>query len=121
MRGQRRKKLWRAAKRNQREAVRDVMLEARRFCAWLTLRQIARLTGYGEASISAQLRHLRKPQYGGFVVAKRCCGRGKSGSTGDGRRWEYRLCRKWRAAARRCHRAASHLTRRRAQRGAPWA
>ena len=113
MRGQRQKKLGRAAKRNQREAVRDVMLEARRFCAWLTLRQIARLTGYGEASISAQLRHLRKPQYGGFVVAKRCCGPGKSPAAACAPRWEYKLSRKWRAA--------SHLTRTAARRGAPWA
>ena len=28
-------------------------------------------SSYGEASISAQLRHLRKPQYGAFVVEKR--------------------------------------------------
>jgi hypothetical protein len=57
--------------RTQREVLRDVMLSARGCGAWLTLHELASLTHYGEASISAQLRHLRKPQYGGFVVEKR--------------------------------------------------
>ena len=35
---------------------------------WRTLPQIARLTGDPEASISAQLRHLRKPRFGGHTV-----------------------------------------------------
>jgi hypothetical protein len=48
-----------------------VMLAARECETWLTLHELARLTHYGEASISAQLRHLRKPQYGAFVVEKR--------------------------------------------------
>lgn len=52
------------------------------------------LTHYGEASISAQLRHLRKPQHGGFVVEKRrrevaevMC------EVEHGPVWEYRLSR----------------------------
>lgn len=72
----------------QRELVRDVMVASSKYGLWLTLRQLARLTGYGEASISAQLRHLRKPQYGGFVVEKRCC---CDGLVGRGATWEYRL------------------------------
>ena len=35
---------------------------------WRTLPQIAQLTGDPEASISAQLRHLRKPRFGGHTV-----------------------------------------------------
>jgi len=49
-------------------------------------------SSYGEASISAQLRHLRKSQYGAFVVEKRqreaaevLCG------VDHGPVWEYRL------------------------------
>ncbi len=48
------------------------MLLAARICeTWLTLHELSLLTGYGEASVSAQLRHLRKPRFGGFAVAKR--------------------------------------------------
>ena len=57
--------------RTQREVICDVMLSAARCGTWLTLRELGRLTRYGEASISAQLRHLRKPRYGAFLVAKR--------------------------------------------------
>ena len=35
---------------------------------WRTLPEIARLTGDPEASISAQLRHLRKPRVGSHTV-----------------------------------------------------
>jgi hypothetical protein len=52
---------------------------------WLTLREIADLTNYGEASISAQLRHLRKPYFGAYVVVKR-----RRGSVTNGA-WEYRI------------------------------
>lgn len=52
---------------------------------WLTLSEIADLTNYGEASISAQLRHLRKPHFGGYVVAKR-----RRGSVTNAA-WEYRI------------------------------
>jgi hypothetical protein len=90
----------------QMEVVRDVMLSAAE-CAeqiaqqshmrvwnaasfaadagWLTLRELADLTNYGEASISAQLRHLRKPHFGGYVVAKRRRGLATNGA------WEYRI------------------------------
>jgi hypothetical protein len=38
------------------------MLSAGACETWLTLVELSRVTHYGEASISAQLRHLRKPQ-----------------------------------------------------------
>ena len=61
--------------------------------AWHTLGEISSATGYAEPSVSAQLRHLRKPRFGGYRVIKRRrasepCGR-------DGARcapvWEYRV------------------------------
>ena len=75
--------------RTQREVIRDVMLSAVECgpegSGWLTLRELAAITRYGEASISAQLRHLRKPAFGGHVVEKR-----RRGEPGRGV-WEYRL------------------------------
>lgn len=38
--------------------------------SWKTLPQIAEATGDPEASISAQLRHLRKPRFGGHTIEK---------------------------------------------------
>jgi hypothetical protein len=38
---------------------------------WRTLREIALRTHDPEASISAQLRHLRKPRFGGYIIEKR--------------------------------------------------
>lgn len=38
---------------------------------WRTLREIASATGDPESSISAQVRHLRKPRFGSHVVEKR--------------------------------------------------
>ncbi|HEY4837996.1 MAG TPA: hypothetical protein VIH72_05290 [Candidatus Acidoferrales bacterium] len=90
----------------QMEVIRDVMLSAAE-CAdqissqpyaqmwdasqiaidagWLTLHEIAELTNFGEASISAQLRHLRKPHFGGYVIVKRRRGLVMNGV------WEYRI------------------------------
>jgi hypothetical protein len=71
MRKIRRRELNRVARRRQRDVLRDVMLSARECETWLTLDELAKLTHYPPASISAQLRHLRKPQNGGFAVKKR--------------------------------------------------
>ena len=74
MRGTRRrtgKVAGRKLTRTQREVLCDVLLSAGQCETWLTLQELSLLTHYGEASISAQLRHLRKPQFGGFVVEKR--------------------------------------------------
>lgn len=55
----------------QLHTIRDLMLSATQRGAWMTLGEIAALTEIGEASISAQLRHLRKRRHGGHVVEKR--------------------------------------------------
>jgi hypothetical protein len=38
---------------------------------WHTLGAVSRMTGDPEASVSAQLRHLRKPRFGGHTVERR--------------------------------------------------
>lgn len=75
----------------QREVVRDVMLSAAACDRWLTLLQLSRLTHYGEASISAQLRHLRKPEHGGYAVEKRVRRDEVIGPDWHGLVWEYKL------------------------------
>jgi hypothetical protein len=50
----------------QHERIRDLMLDGQ----WRTLAEIATLTGDPAASISAQLRHLRKPRFGGWIIEK---------------------------------------------------
>ena len=37
---------------------------------WYTLKDISIRTGDPEPSISAQLRHLRKPRFGGYIVER---------------------------------------------------
>jgi hypothetical protein len=59
------------ATKSQREVLRDVMLLAAFHDVWMSLDELANKTRYPQASISAQLRYLRKPQYGGFGVEKR--------------------------------------------------
>jgi hypothetical protein len=55
----------------QREIVRSVKRMAAQCESWMTLAELARKTSYPEASISARLRHLRKPENGGHEVGKR--------------------------------------------------
>lgn len=50
----------------QLERIFELMKDGR----WRTLRDIAYATGDPEASISAQLRHLRKPRFGAWTVDK---------------------------------------------------
>jgi len=70
------------------------MLSARECETWLTLDELAKLTHYPPASISAQLRHLRKPEYGGFAVKKRPRTVGAVLRGEDfGTVWEYQLKR----------------------------
>ena len=52
---------------SQLHAIRDYMLSHR----WKTLGEIEQTTGYPQSSVSAQLRHLRKARFGGYIVAKR--------------------------------------------------
>jgi hypothetical protein len=89
----------------QLHTIRDLMFAALRRGAWLTLGEIARLTEIGEASVSAQLRHLRKRRHGRHVVEKRRrLARAAATKTTGGRRrvrrtrftpeplrWEYRV------------------------------
>jgi hypothetical protein len=83
--------------RSQREIIRDVMLSAADCETWLTLGELRALTRYGEASISAQLRHLRKEENGGYEVIKRHREGASPERPGtDGRGdcvWEYRMTR----------------------------
>lgn len=51
----------------QMATVSDLMRDGR----WRTLAEIASLTGAPEASVSARLRDLRKPKFGGYVVERR--------------------------------------------------
>ena len=46
---------------------------------WRTLGEICQITGDPEASISAQLRHLRKPSFGAYLVKRRRRGDRKNG------------------------------------------
>lgn len=51
----------------QLDTIRAYMLTV----GWVTLAEIHAATGYPESSISAQLRHLRKPRFGSYDVQKR--------------------------------------------------
>jgi len=105
--------------RKQREVIRDVMLSAGQCATWLTLDELAKLTHYPPASISAQLRHMRKPRFGAYEVAKRCRTVNKAmRAEGFGTVWEYsvlqhrrvrvRRVRNRRRTARRALQAASY-------------
>lgn len=84
----------RGSRRRQRDVLSDVMLSASRCDTWLTLEELAKLTHYPPASISAQLRHLRKPEFGGYEVEKRQRLSGRILHGEDfGTVWEYRLRR----------------------------
>ena len=88
--------------RRQREVIRDVMLSAGQCATWLTLDQLAKLTHYPPASISAQLRHLRKPQNGAHTVVKRCRTTNKAmRAEGFGAVWEYSVLQDRRVPSRR--------------------
>lgn len=64
----------------QHDRVRSCMEDG----VWRTLPEIAQLTGDPPASISAQLRHLRKPRFGAWTVERRSRGGGL---------FEYRITR----------------------------
>ena len=65
--------------RKQHSAIRNYMLLPS--TGWKTLNEIAVALNYPEASISAQLRHLRKKRFGGYQVDKQRRGNG----------WEYKV------------------------------
>ena len=91
----------RTAVPTQREVLRDVMLAAGQYGAWMTLGELGRLTRYGETSISAQLRHLRKAKCGGYVLEKRVRRPEVVSSEEHFVVWEYRLTRRRGLADRR--------------------
>jgi hypothetical protein len=94
MRKTRRKLENQTLPRRQRDVLCDVMLSASLCDTWLTLEELAKLTHYPPASISAQLRHLRKPEFGGYEVRKRQRISSKILRGEDfGTVWEYRLPR----------------------------
>jgi len=102
------KKLGRRLVRTQREVLRDVMLSANECGAWLTLAELAAMTRYPAASISAQLRHLKKPEFGNYELQKRQrTGAGMDLANGHGVEWEYRLTRRRRVVMRRAVVAAT--------------
>jgi len=86
---------------SQREVLRDVLLSATQCGSWLTLRELSQLTQYGEASISAQLRHLRKPRYGSYLVEKQVRRGLVLRDVEHGAIWEYRLRRRVHVGAQR--------------------
>lgn len=53
--------------------------------AWLTLPELHAITGDPISSISAQIRHLRKPEHGSHTIEKRRRGESRCGL------YEYRL------------------------------
>jgi len=87
--------------RSQRDIIRDVMVSASDCETWLTLGELRAITRYGEASISAQLRHLRRTENGGYEIVKRHregVSPLRPGSGGRGECvWEYRIERRMQA------------------------
>jgi hypothetical protein len=74
----------------QLQELRGVLLLARSRESWMTLEELARKTKFPEASISAQLRHLRKEEYGSYLVEKRRRGWQEALRTNTMERvWEY--------------------------------
>jgi hypothetical protein len=97
----------------QREVLRDVMLAAGKYGAWMTLHELARLTRYGEASISAQLRHLRRAECGGYVLEQRVREAEVVGSEEHFVVWEYCLTARRLTTRRRLARGGRESRRRR--------
>lgn len=101
MRRTKRKETGLVPLRRQREVIRDVMLSAGQCATWLTLDELAKLTRYPPASISAQLRHMRKPRFGAYQVLKRCRTVNQSmRAEGFGTVWEYSVFQDQRAPLR---------------------
>lgn len=77
----------------QHELIRNLMADGH----WRTLAEIEGATGQPAASVSAQLRHLRKPRFGSWVVEKRSRGERSRGL------YEYRVLPKG-SATEECRR-----------------
>jgi hypothetical protein len=72
----------------QLQVIAKEMEDAAAIDMWLTLKEIEYRTGYTSASISAQLRHLRKPQFGSHTVDKRRRVDAEGTTFGT---WEYKV------------------------------
>ena len=70
--------------RTQMSVIRAYMINL--YPHWATLKEIENDLGYPQASISAQIRHLKKKQFGGHILEKK-----RRDSNGDGGTWVYRL------------------------------
>ncbi|HEY2546344.1 MAG TPA: hypothetical protein VGI46_09780 [Candidatus Acidoferrum sp.] len=117
MRGTKQKEANAVVLRKQREVIRDVMLSAGECATWLTLDELAKLTQYPPASISAQLRHMRKPQFGAYEVRKRCRTLNKAmRAEGFGAVWEYSVMQDRRSPVRKRKRDRRHKARAHARR-----
>ncbi len=68
--------------KGQLQIIREYMLA--RAWQWVALDELERVTGYPGGSISARIRDLRKPKFGGYEVEGRR--RKPQGGT-----WEYRV------------------------------
>ncbi len=75
--------------RSQRDVLRDILFSAAECGAWLTLSELAALTRFPEPSIAAQLRALRVPRRGGYIVAKRRRSQRPVNSSGLVSAWKY--------------------------------
>jgi hypothetical protein len=75
----------------QLDEILECMLRAAIRGEWLTLDEIAGTTEFGEASVSAQLRHLRKPRHGLYRVEKRRRRFGESEAGRHTKLWEYQV------------------------------
>ena len=73
-------------RRPQREILLEVMRIAAQYETWVTLEELAGKTKFPPASISAQLRHLRKARFGGWKVERR-----RREVVKEELVWEYRL------------------------------
>jgi hypothetical protein len=72
--------------RTQRETLLMVLRIAAQCETWVTLAELAAKVKFPPASISAQLRHLRKAQYGSWEIEKR-----RREWVTEELVWEYRL------------------------------
>jgi hypothetical protein len=76
----------------QLEVLRGVLLLAAQYDSWMTLAELSRKTNFPEASISAQLRHMRKAEHGGYRVEKRRRQWEEALKTNTAEKvWEYRV------------------------------
>ena len=73
-------------RRPQRETLLGVLRIAAQYETWVSLAELADKTRFPPASISAQLRHLRKEKYGAWKVERR-----RREWVSDELIWEYKL------------------------------